>query len=93
MDHAQDISRTATWSNIYTEAASLYPQLEAEVLNCRSSGSELNFSVSLLAKIRALGATYFTRDLLPILPLLGTPPLELQAQTTICVFGQALFQR
>jgi len=59
VDQPKDISKTQAWASIYTEAASLYPQLEAEVFNCRSGGREFNLPVSLLSKIRDLGAAYF----------------------------------
>ena len=91
VDHPRDISKTAPWAAIYKEAASLFPQLEAAVHSSRCSGREFNLSVSLLAKIRELGASYFTlraSALLPVLPLLGSSPLELQARTALCGFIQ-----
>jgi hypothetical protein len=91
VDHPQDISKTATWAAIYKEAASLFPQLEAAVLDCRVHGREFNISVSLLAKIRELGSSYFTlraSALLPVLLMLGTSPLELQARSALCGFIQ-----
>ena len=86
VDQPKDISKTQAWASIYTEAASLYPQLEAEVFNCRSSGREFNLPVSLMSKIRDLGAAYFTlraASLLPMLAKLGNSALDQQASAAI----------
>ena len=91
LDHPQDISRTADWAAIYKEAAILFPLLESEVHNCRSGGREFNLPASLLSKIRELGASYFTlraSALLPVLALLDSSPLGLQARHAIAGFIQ-----
>lgn len=86
VDHPKDISKTQAWSAIFSEAAVLYPQLEAEVYSCRGNGREYNLSASLLAKIRDLGSAYFSlraSSLLPALARLGPSPLALQAKAAI----------
>ncbi len=93
VDQPKDISKTQAWTSIYTEAASWYPQLEAEVFNCRSGGREFNLPVSLLSKIRYLGAAYFhlrEAAMVSMLPKLGFSALDLQVRHAIsCYLAQA----
>jgi hypothetical protein len=94
IDTPGDISKSSDWAALLSEAAVLYPQLEAEVHACRCNGREFNMPASLLSKIRSLSEAYFrlrTTVLFPLLARLGTSALEDQAKSVIRGYiGQAI---
>ena len=86
LDTPGDISKTNEWAAILDSAASLYPQLEAEVFSCRHGGREFSMPASLFSKIRALAEAYFrlrAAALYPLLAKLGTSAVEEQAKTVV----------
>ena len=86
LDTPGDISKTNEWAAILDSAASLYPQLEAEVFSCRHGGREFSMPASLFSKIRALAEAYFrlrATALYPLLDKLGTSAVEEQAKTVV----------
>ena len=86
LDTPGDISKTNEWTAILDSAATLYPQLEAEVFSCRHGGREFSMPASLFSKIRALAEAYFrlrAAALYPLLAKLGTSAVEEQAKTVI----------
>jgi hypothetical protein len=77
IDTPGDISKSADWAALLSEAATLYPQLEAEVHACRCNGREFNMPASLFSKIRSLAEAYFRLRaslLFPRSPDWGPPP-------------------
>ena len=93
IDTPGDISKSSDWAALLAEAATLYPQLEAEVHACRCNGREFNMPASLFSKIRSLAEAYFrlrAATLFPLLAQLGTSALEDQAKSVIRGYiGQA----
>jgi hypothetical protein len=94
IDTPGDISKSSEWAALLSEAATLYPQLEAEVHACRCNGREFNMPASLFSKIRSLAEAYFrlrATILFPLLAKLGSSALEVQAKSVVRGYiGQAV---
>jgi hypothetical protein len=86
IDTPGDISKISDWAALLSEAAILYPHLEAEVHACRCNGREFNKPASLFSKIHSLSEAYFrlrAAILFPLLAQLGASALEDQAKSVI----------
>ena len=86
VDVPGDVSKSQEWTALRDTAASLLPQLEAEIFHCRQGGREFNLSATIVSQGRALAEAYFklrAKELLPLMSQLGASPLEEQAKTVI----------